>query len=122
MFKKIIFPILILSSLTHASFEKIKIGKIDNFYKNKINHQEVRNILDEIEHTFESQLDMNIFDYSKDGKVIDILYIPPSKLEKRIDRKIEKLKLKKTKIEKIQDSLPSKLESINKEKDHQKNN
>ena len=116
MFKKIIFPILILSSLTHASFEKIKIGKIDNFYKNKINHQEVRNILDEIEHTFESQLDMNIFDYSKDGKVIDILYIPPSKLEKRIDRKIEKLKLKKTKIEKIQDSLPSKLESINKEK------
>ena len=116
MFKKIIFSILILSSLIHASFAKIKIGKIDNFYKNKINHQEVRNILDEIEHTFESQLDMNIFDYSKDGKVIDILYIPPSKLEKRIDRKIEKLKLKKTKIEKIQDSLPSKLESINKEK------
>jgi len=117
MFKRIIFPILILTTLSHASFEKIKIGKIDNYYKNKISYQEVRNILDEIEYIFESQLDMNIFDYSNDGKVIDILYVPPSKLEKRIDRKMEKLKLKKAKVEKIQDSLPKKLENINKEKE-----
>ena len=116
MFKKIVFPILILSTLTHASFEKIKIGKIDNYYKDKINQQEIRNILNEIEYTFESQLDMNIFDYADDGKVIDILYVPPSKLEKRIDKKIEKLKLKKAKLESIQNSLPRKLENINTEK------
>lgn len=117
MFTKIIFPTLILSSLCYASFEKIKIGKIDNYYKDKINYQEIRNILDEIEHTFESELNMNVFDYSKDGKVIDILYVPPSKLERRIDKKIEKLKLKKAKIENIQNSLPEKLKDINKEKE-----
>lgn len=116
MFKKIIFPILILSTFSYASFEKIKIGKIDNYYKDKINQQEIRNILNEIEYTFESQLDMNIFDYADDGKAIDILYVPPSKLEKRIDKKIEKLKLKKAKLESIQNSLPKKLENINTEK------
>ena len=116
MFKRIIFPILILTTLSHASFEKIKIGKIDNYYKNKISYQEVRNLLDEIEYIFESQLNMNIFDYSNDGKVIDILYVPPSKLEKRIDKKIEKLKLKKQKIKVIQSSLPRKLKSINTQK------
>ncbi|MAD43239.1 MAG: hypothetical protein CL623_12730 [Arcobacter sp.] len=116
MFKRIIFPILILTTLSHASFEKIKIGKIDNYYKNKISYQEVRNLLDEIEYIFESQLNMNIFDYSNDGKVIDILYVPPSKLEKRIDRKLEKLKLKKQKIKVIQSSLPRKLKSINTQK------
>ncbi|MAC84279.1 MAG: hypothetical protein CL624_09105 [Arcobacter sp.] len=117
MFTKIILPILLLSTFCNASFEKIKIGKIDNYYKDKINYQEVRNILDEIEHTFESQLNMNIFDYSNDGKVIDILYVPSSKLEKRIDRKIQRLKLKKAKIEKIQNSLPKRLEEINKQKE-----
>ncbi len=116
MLKKIIFPILIFSTLANASFEKIKIGKIDNYYKDKINHQEIRNILNEIEYTFESQLDMNIFDYSQDGKVIDILYVPPSKLEKRIDKKIKKLRFKKAKVENIQNSLPKKLENINTEK------
>jgi DNA repair exonuclease SbcCD ATPase subunit len=117
MFKKIIFPILILSTFSYASFEKIKIGKIDSYYKDKINYQEIRNILDQIEHTFESELNMNVFDYSKDGKVIDILYVPPSKLERRIDKKIQKLKLKKAKIENIQNSLPEKLKNINKEKE-----
>lgn len=117
MFKKIIFPILFFTTLSYASFEKIKIGKIDNYYKDKINHQEIRTILNEIENIFETQLNMNVFDYSNDGKAIDILYVAPSKLEKRIDKKIEKLKLKKSKLSKIQDTLPSKLETINKEKE-----
>ena len=68
MFKKIISSILILTTFSYASFEKIRIGKIDDHYKDKINKQEIRNILNEIEYLFESQLDMNIFDYSSDGK------------------------------------------------------
>jgi len=116
MFIKIILIILSLNTLTYASFEKIKIGKIDNYYKNKINEQEIRNILNEIEYIFESQLNINVFDYSEEGKVIDIIYIPPSKLEQRIVNKTEKIKLKKENVEKIQASLPKKLKKINIEK------
>lgn len=116
MFIKIILLILSFTAFAYASFEKIKIGKIDDYYKDKINKQEFRNILNEIEYIFESQLDMNIFDYSNDGKSIDILYVPPSKLEQRINRKLEKINLKKEKITTIQKSFPSKLEKINIEK------
>ena len=113
MMKKIIPLLLIFFSFTFASYEKIKIGKIDNYYQNKINEQEIRNMLNEIEYLFESKLDMNIFDYSQNGKAIDILYVPASKLEQRMEKKQEKLKRKKEKIEKIQNDLPSKLEKIN---------
>ena len=89
MFIKIIFLILSFTTFSYASFEKIRIGKIDNHYKNKINEQEFRNILNEIEYIFESELNMNVFDYSEEGKVIDIIYIPPSKLEQRINKKTD---------------------------------
>ena len=113
MMKKTILLILIFISFSFASYEKIKIGKIDNYYQNKINKQEIRNMLNEIEYLFESNLDMNIFDYSQDGKPIDILYVPASKLEQRIERKKERIELKRKKIENIQASLPAKLEKIN---------
>ena len=113
MMKKTILLTFIFISSSFASYEKIKIGKIDNYYQNKINKQEIRNMLNEIEYLFESNLDMNIFDYSQNGKLIDILYVPGSKLEQRIERKKEKIELKRKKIENIQASLPAKLEKIN---------
>ena len=113
MLRKIIALLLLFLSSSFASYEMIKVGVIDNYYENKINKQEVRNILSEIEYLFESKLNMNIFDYSENGKVIDILYIHASKLEQRLNRKLEKSKIKKLKIEKVQYSLPSKLSKIN---------
>ena len=113
MLKKIILLGLISFSFSFASFQEVRIGKIDSYYINKINEQELRNILDEIEYLFESELDMNIFDYSQNGKPIDIIYVPASKLEQRMEKKQEKLRLKKEKIETIQNSLPSKLEKVN---------
>jgi len=102
MLLKILFSNLLLLTFSYASFQEVRIGNIDAHYKNKINKQELRNILNEIEHVFESELSMNIFDYSQDGKPIDIIYVPRSNIERRIERKKVKLKLKIEKIESTQ--------------------
>lgn len=112
MFFNILFLNIFLLSFSYASFQNISIGTIDAYYKNKISKTELLNILTEIENTFESQLSMNVFDYSKNGKPIDILYVPASKLEKRMKKKQVDIKFNIAKIKKIQNSLPSKLEKI----------
>jgi len=112
MFFNILFLNIFLLSFSYASFQNISIGTIDSYYKNKISKTELLNILTEIENTFESQLSMNVFDYSKNGKPIDILYVPASKLEKRMKKKQVDVKFNIAKIKKIQNSLPSKLEKI----------
>jgi hypothetical protein len=106
MIYRIFFPLIILLTISFASYEQVRIGKIDDYYKDKITEQQLRNILDEIEYIFESQLNMNIFDYSLNGKVIDILYVPDSKLEKDISKKIEKLTSKKNKLEALKEYFP----------------
>lgn len=112
MLLKILCINIFLLSFSFSSFVKVSIGTIDPYYKNKISKIELLNILTEIETLFESQLGMNIFDYSKNGKPIDILYVPTSKAEKRMKRKQESIKLKIAKIKTIQNSLPLKLEKI----------
>jgi len=102
---KILFTFLLLFNFSYASFQELKIGEIDRYYKDQITHEELRDIIDEIEELFESQLQMNIFDYSNTGKPIDILYLPASKLEERINKKIEKLNIKKTKIDKLKEKF-----------------
>ena len=58
-------------SYTHASFQKIRIGKIDSHYKNKITENELFYIINEIEYFLESNLNTNIFDlYMHTGKII----------------------------------------------------
>lgn len=106
MIYKIIFPLLILFSFSFASFQEVKIGKIDDFYKDKLSEQQLKIIIDEIEHTFESQLNMNIFDYSQNGKPIDIIFETPSKLEEKIKEKMEKFTLKLEKIEELKTQFP----------------
>jgi len=97
---KTLLLILFLFNFSNASFQEIRIGKIDAYYQDKISEGELRRIIDEIEETLEIQLGVNVFDYSQSGKPIDILYVPASKLEQRINRKIEKLYIKRTRIEK----------------------
>ena len=116
MFLKILFLSFFLMSYTHASFQKIRIGKIDSHYKNKITENELFNIINEIEYFLESNLNTNIFDYDEMGKEINIVYLPPSKLELRIDNYLKKLILKKEEISTLQDFFPKEQKNINKVK------
>lgn len=100
MIKKTFLTLFILTN-AFSSYEKIKIGNIDSFYSDKITYEELRVIIDDIEATFESQLGINVFDYSEDGKPIDILYVPPTKMEQKISKKFKKLEIQKSKIEKL---------------------
>lgn len=111
MYKYILALLIFLSSL-NAAFQEVRIGKIDSFYGDKLSHEDLRLIIEEIEDTFESQLNVNVFDYSASGKTIDILYVPASKLERRIKSKIDRLNNKQKKIDNIQDSFPNKQEKI----------
>ena len=43
----------------------------------------------EIETQFESQLGFDVFNYSNNGKPIDIIYMPDMKLEKQIAKKLQ---------------------------------
>ena len=102
MIYKTIFLIL-LFNISFASYQEVRIGKIDDYYKDKLSEQQLKTIIDEIENTLETQLNINIFDYSSNGKPIDILYVPDSKLENDISKKIDKLNSKKEKLENLKD-------------------
>ena len=109
--KKLLLSFLFVSS-SYASYEKVAIGKIDDYYKDKITKKELEQIIKEIEYIFESTLKKNIFDYSNDGKPIDILYVPNTQLEDKISKKLELIKKKKEKIEELQEYFPSKKREI----------
>lgn len=109
--KFLLINLLFLSSL-FASYQKIKIGSIDREYSSQITPSKLREIIDEIEHKMEAQLGVNVFDYSNDGKPIDILYLPPSKAQQRLDKKVESFNTKKAKLDEIQDYFPSKKKEI----------
>lgn len=110
---KIIFPLLSLFTFSFASFQEVKIGKIDDYYKDKLTEQQLKTIIDEIEHTFESELNMNIFDYSANGKSIDIFFQTPSKLEEKIQKKMENITLKLEKIQELKILFPKIKEEMN---------
>ena len=110
MKKLLLFFIFV--SFTYASYEKVSIGKIDNYYKDKITYKQLEQIIKEIEYTFESTLKQNIFDYSNDGKPIDILYIPNTQLEDKISRKLNQIENKKEKIKILQENFPTKKREI----------
>jgi CHASE3 domain sensor protein len=113
MIYKTIFSLLTLITFSFASFQEVRIGKIHDYYKNKISEQQLRTIIDEIEHTFESQLNMNIFDYSLNGKPIDILFETTSKLEEKIQKKMERLNSKLEKIEELKILFPKMKDEMN---------
>ena len=122
---KFLYLFIFLSFNCFASYEQIKIGKIDDYYKDKISQQQLKNILDEIEETLETQLNMNIFDYSSNGKPIDILYVPDSKLQRDISKKIDKLEdsytVQTNLLNKKVDILNNYIKEINKQKKLDKN-
>lgn len=108
MLFKTIFIFLFFINVTFASFQKVKIGKIDDYYSDKITLTQVENIVKEIEQTFETQLNFNVFDVSYDGKPIDILYLEPSTLEKRLNRKVKNFEEKSEKVSNLKEFFPKK--------------
>jgi hypothetical protein len=96
---KIIIIAFVLCTFSFSSYEEVRIGSIDRYYKNKISKEELIVMLEEIEQQFESQLGFNVFDYANSGKPIDIIYVPPLQLETRITRKLQLLKQKKVKLD-----------------------
>ena len=118
MIYKIIFLTLFLLSFSNAGIQEVRIGTIDGYYENKITKTQLRQILDEIEVQFENQLGFDVFNYSNNGKPIDIIYMPAMKLEKQIMAKIKRLKKKETKINELKNSFPEEQQRI---EDLQKN-
>lgn len=82
-----------------ASYEQVRVGTIDDYYKSTISKSELKDIILEIEQKLESQVGFNLFDYSNSGKPIDIIYLPPAKMEKRIFAKQKLIKRKKVQID-----------------------
>ena len=121
---KIFLTLILLSTYLFSSYQMVYIGKIDKYYENKVSYDELRIILDEIESTFESTLGVHVFDYSRDGKPIDILYLASSKLEKKFKRKNDTLKRKQDNIKALEEYFYINQEKIDILKDEQsyKNN
>lgn len=117
MKNKFLYLLIIFFTNCFASYEQIKIGKIDNYYYDKLSIQQLKTIIDEIEHTLETQVNTNIFDYSPNGKPIDILFVPDSKLENDISKKIDKLNSKKEKLESLKDFFSTQKNEINRLED-----
>lgn len=96
---KIIFITLIFfANSLFASYQKVSIGKIDDYYENILNKEQILKIILEIKNTFDSQLSYKTFDYSMSGKAINIVYVPASKLKLRILKNKSNLKELKNKI------------------------
>lgn len=105
---KILFITLLFLSSLFAGFEKVRIGEISREYEDKITYSQLREIIDDIEKVFESQLGFNVFDYSNDGKPIHLTYLEPTLAQKRLERKINNFEKKKDKISKLKEFFPSK--------------
>jgi len=106
MIYKIIFLTLFLFSFSNAERQEIRIGIIDNYYASKITKTQLKEMLNEIERQFESQLGFDVFNYSNNGKPIDIIYMPDMKLEKQIAKKTKRLQRKKEKIDELRRFFP----------------
>lgn len=112
MLTKIIIINLFVFTFSFAAFEELRVGNIDSYYEDKIDRDTLKNMIKEIEDIFEAQLGVNVFDYSQNGKPIDILFLPPSKMEDRISKKIEKYNLNQKKIDELNNYFPKNKENI----------
>lgn len=118
MVSKILLLLFLFLNFSFASFELVRVGNIDKYYQSQISKEELKSIILNIEHTLESQLQMNVFDYSESGKPIDLVYVAPSTLEQKMNIKIDQLKSYQKKIQEMQEYFPKNQELINKYKEN----
>ena len=112
MINKIIFLTFFLMGIVNAGVQEVRIGTIDEHYAKTITKSELKQILMDIESKLENQLGFDVFNYSNSGKVIDILYVAPQKLEQQIQKKTKKLQRKKEQIEDLKSEFPEELARI----------
>lgn len=98
--------------IVNAGVQEVRIGTIDEHYAKTITKSELKQILMDIESKLENQLGFDVFNYSNSGKVIDILYVAPQKLEQQIQKKTKKLQRKKEQIEDLKSEFPEELARI----------
>lgn len=110
---KSVFLLLIIFNIAFAQVQRVKVGEIDERYSHLISEESLIDIIKEIETLFETQLGFNVFDYSRDGKPIDILYIPPSQKKKRILRNQKKSIALKKKIDDYEVHISDEFTSTN---------
>lgn len=96
---KSIFFLLLSFTLSFAQVQTVRVGEIDQRYNHLVSEDDLIYMIKEIETLFETELGFNVFDYSQNGKPIDILYIPPSQKKKRILKNQKKSELLKKKID-----------------------
>jgi len=113
MIFKILFLTFFTMNVLNAAIEEVRVGTIDNHYINNITKEKLRQILKEIEEELESQVGFDLFNYAISGKPIDIVFMPPLKLEKKIDSQIKKLNKKKIKIDNLRIFFPEEQKRIN---------
>ena len=112
MINKIIFLTFFLMGIVNAGVQEVRIGTIDEHYAKTITKSELKQILMDIESKLENQLGFDVFNYSNSGKVIDILYVAPQKLEQQIQKKTKKLQRKKEQIDDLKSEFPEELARI----------
>ena len=98
--------------IVNAGVQEVRIGTIDEHYAKTITKSELKQILMDIESKLENQLGFDVFNYSNSGKVIDILYVAPQKLEQQIQKKTKKLQRKKEQIDNLKSEFPEELARI----------
>lgn len=109
---KTIITIIFLSTSLFSAYEKVSIGSIDSYYENKISRYELKQMIEDIEYVFESSTGVNAFDYSSSGKPINLIYVPPSNLERRIQKKQNRQKEIRKKLDFLKKTLPNKREEV----------
>ena len=109
---KSLFLLLVLFHLSYAHFQTVSIGTIDKHYKDILTKEQLLLILKDIEYQLESQLGFNVFDYTEDGKPIDIVYMPPSQKKKKIHQHQKKLLSLKKKMNVLNIEVINKKKSI----------
>ncbi len=113
---KNLFLLITLVNLSYAQFQKVSIGHIDEHYRDVLSKEKLYEIIKEIEDTFESQLGMNVFDYSIDGKPIDVIYMPPSKKKKKLLQNLKNMELFKDDMNALSINIDLNKKSLNSSK------
>jgi predicted Zn-dependent protease len=105
MSKIYILLFLLLCTFVEAKYQKVKIGYIDSHFKHKINPQQLKNIIEEIKYQFDTQLGYSVFEYSDNGKPIDIIYKTPSQKKLQLQNAIVKLQTQEKQLKDFEKEL-----------------
>ena len=74
-----------------AQYQQVKIGEISKKYSDSLSQKQLYNLIQEIKVQFDKQLGYTIFEYSKNGLPINIVYVNESQKRKILKRYEEEI-------------------------------